>query len=52
MVLAAAVLFFSSVFFFSSTLAFGQDAAVDIKVQPKTPTPARAAASSPPPIAR
>jgi len=33
-------------------LAAGQDATVDIKMQRSTPTPARAATSSPPPIAR
>ena len=34
------------------SLAAGQDATVDIKMQRSTPTPARAATSSPPPIAR
>jgi protocatechuate 3,4-dioxygenase beta subunit len=34
------------------SLAVGQDATVDIKMQRSTPTPARAATSSPPPIAR
>jgi protocatechuate 3,4-dioxygenase beta subunit len=34
------------------SLAVGQDATVDIKMQRRPPTPARAATSSPPPIAR